>query len=45
MGVIASSEDDEMISAGTDRLVDCRARMKLAAMPAGSALTVPILVR
>ncbi len=37
--------DDEMISAGTDRLVDCRARMKLVAMPAGSALTVPILVR
>jgi len=37
--------DDELISAAADRLVDCRAQMKLAATPAVQALTVPILVR
>ncbi len=37
--------DDEMIFPCADRLVDCRAQMKLPAMPAVSALTVPILVQ
>ncbi len=37
--------DNEFISGAADRLLDCRAQMKLAAMPAVQALTVPILVR
>lgn len=37
--------DSEMIRGGADRPVDCRAQLILAAMPAASTLTVPILVR
>jgi hypothetical protein len=37
--------DEMMVSSGAERLLDSRAQMKLATMPAVSALTVPILVR
>ena len=37
--------DEMMVSSGAERLLDSRAQMKLAAMPAVSTLTVPILVR
>src|ERR1700733_709013 len=36
---------EQMVSSGAGRRLDCRAQMKLAAMPAVSTLTVPILVR
>jgi diguanylate cyclase (GGDEF)-like protein len=37
--------DDEMVSSATDRHVDVRGQMKLAAMPSLRTITVPILVR
>jgi diguanylate cyclase (GGDEF)-like protein len=37
--------DDAMVLSGAERQLDCRAQLKLAAMPMTSALTVPILVR
>src|SRR3984885_6682296 len=37
--------DEMMVSSGAERQLDCRAQLKLAAMPAVSTLTVPILVR
>jgi hypothetical protein len=37
--------DDAMVLSGAERQLDCRAQLKLAALPMTSALTVPILVR
>jgi len=37
--------DDEMVSAASDRRIDVRNSMKLAALPSLRTITVPILVR
>ena len=37
--------DEMMVSSGAERILDCRAQLKLATMPAVSTLTVPILMR